>query len=383
MLLMTVGPVAVDPRVIEAMNRPAVTHQSMEFFETLDETIGMLRSVFQTESDVIVMPGSGRLGIESALCSVIERGDRTLHIHNGTFAGFALETAHRAGAEPTVVEGRWGGPMELDRVRLELAKARYKLVLVVQSETSTGARYPVEEVGKVCREFDTLCFVDGVSSVGSMEFDMDGMGADLCVTSSNKSLGAIIGLSMIGVSERAYAAMETRQTVCQSYALDLLRWRKMFFGRPAPRPYPVVPSTHLVFALREACRQALAEGLKARWQRHQRFAEATRQAVEAMGLGLYPDRELAGNAVTAVRVPEGIEEKAILKRMREAYKVELSGSMPGPSGGQLFRISHQGVQASTEYLLPTLIALENALADLGRPIELGRSLAVFEQVLRG
>jgi alanine-glyoxylate transaminase/serine-glyoxylate transaminase/serine-pyruvate transaminase len=383
MLLMTVGPVAVDPRVIEAMNRPAITHQSMEFFEVLDETIGMLRTIFQTKSDVIVMPGSGRLGIESALCSVIERGDRTLHISSGTFAGFALDAARRAGAEPTVVEGRWGGPMELQRVRSELTKARYKLVLVVQSETSTGARYPVEEVARLCREFDTLCFVDGVSSMGSMPFDMDGMEVDLCVTSSNKSLGAIIGLSVIGVSQRAYGAMENRKTVCQSYALDLLRWRKLFFGRPAPRPYPVVPSTHLVFALKEACRQTLEEGLEARWQRHQRFAEATRQAVEAVGLRLFPDRELAGNAVTAVRVPEGVEEKAILKKMREAYKIELSGSMPGPSGGKLFRISHQGVQASTEYLLPTLMALENTLADLGHGTEVGKSLVAFERALRG
>ncbi|MHB0868681.1 MAG: pyridoxal-phosphate-dependent aminotransferase family protein [Chloroflexota bacterium] len=383
MLLMTPGPIHVDQRVYAAMNRPAANHQSMEFFKTLDDTIEMLRSVFLTKSDVIVMPGSGRLGLEAAICSVVERGDATLHVSNGTFCGFSLEIARRAGAETTVVEQPWGGPLDLDRLRSELSKKHYKMALVVHSETSTGARYPIAEVARLCAEFDTLCFVDGMSSIGSMEFDMDGMGIDLCVTSSNKSIGSIVGLSLIGVGQKAYHAMESRKTVCQSYALDLLRWRQLFFGRPAPRKYPVIPSTHLVYALQEACRQAVVEeGMQARWQRHHRFAEATRQAVESMGLKLFPDRGLAADSITAVRVPEGMVEKEILKRMREVYQVSIGGSMWGVTEGKLFRISHQGVQASTEFLAPTLVALERTLADLGYPVELGAGMAAFSRALQ-
>lgn len=382
MLLMAPGPVQVDQRVIDAMGRPAITHQSADFFQTIDDTIAMLRSIFQTKSDVIIMPGSGRLGLEAAICSVVERGDPTLHLFNGTFAGFSLEIARRWGAEPTVIEGRWGGPIDLDRVRSELARKRYKMVLVVHSETSTGARYPIAEVAKLCAEHDALCFVDGISSIGSMEFDMDGMGIDLCVTGSNKSLGSIIGLSMIGVSEKAFRAMANRETVCNAWTLDLSRWRDKFFGAPAPRPYPVIPSTHLVFALREACRLTLEEGLQARWERHHRFAEATRRAVEAMGLTLFPDRDLAADSVTAVCVPAGLAEKDILKRMRERYQVSIAGSMWGAAQGLLFRISHQGVQASAECLLPTLLALENTLTDLGCPVEPGVSLQAFARALR-
>lgn len=381
MLLMTPGPIEVDQRVYAAMNRPAVNHQGMEFFNTLDETIEMLRSVFMTRSDVVIMPGSGRLGLEAALCSVIERGDPTLHISNGTFCGFSLEIARRAGAEATLLEQPWGGPLDLDLFRKELAKKHYKVALVVHSESSTGACYPIAEVAKLCAEYDTLCFVDGMSSIGSLEFDMDGMGIDLCVTSSNKSIGSIVGLSLIGVSQKAYHAMESRKTVCQSYALDLLRWHKLFFGRPAPRPYPVIPSTHLVFALQEACRQAVEEGMPARWQRHHRFAEATRQAVEAMGLSIFPDRDLAADSITAVRVPNGLAEKDILKRMREGYGVILSGSMWGAAEGKLFRISHQGVQAGRELLAPTLMALESTLKDLGYPVEPGAGLAAFSRAL--
>lgn len=382
MLLMAPGPVQVDPRVVAAMNREAITHQSAEFFQAVDDTIAMLRAIFQTESDVIIMPGSGRLGLEAALCSVLEPGDRTLHLCNGTFASFPLEIVRRCGAEPTVLEGRWGGPIDLDRVRSELASRPYKMVLVVHSETSTGARYPIDQVSQLCAERDVLCFVDAISSIGSIELNMDGMALDICVTASNKSLGSIIGLSMIGVSEKAFHSMATRKTPCHSWVLDLSRWRNGFFGAPAPRPFPVIPSTHLVFALREACRLALEEGMPARWQRHRRFAEATRSAVEAMGLDLFPDRELAAESVTAVKVPEGLEEKAILKRMREGYGVSIAGSMWGAAQGLLFRISHQGVQATSECLLPTLLALEGSLTDLGRPVGPGISLKSFAEALR-
>ncbi len=382
MLLMTPGPVQVDPRVVAAMNRPAINHQSKEFFDTLDETIDMMRSVFRTRSHVIIIPGSGRLGLEAAMCNVIERGDRTLHLHNGTFASFSLEIARRAGAEATVIEGRWGGPLDLERVKSELARNRYKLVALVHSETSTGACYPVREVAKLCAEYGALCLVDGVSSVGSLELDVDDMGIDLCVASSNKCLGSIMGLAMIAVSGKAFDAMENRTTLCQSYGLDLLRWRKMFFDSPPPRKWPVIPSTHLVFALREACRQALEEGMEARWQRHSRFAEATRQAVEAIGLSIYCDRELASSSITAVTVPDGLVEGEILKRMREQHQVSVGGSMWGPTAGKLFRISHQGVQAGTELLLPTVWALECTMAEFGLAVEPGRGMSAFAAALR-
>lgn len=381
MLLMTPGPIEVDERVIAAIRRPAVYHQTPEFFATMDDTIAMLRCVFRTKSDAIIMPGSGRLGLEAAICSVVERGDPTLHLHNGAFSGFSLDIARRAGADATVLESRWGGPLDPEAVRAELGRKHYKMLLMVQSETSTGAFYAVPEIAKLCAEFDTLCFVDGISSIGSLQFDMDEMRVDLAVAASHKCLGALMGLSMIGVSERAYAAMQARKTVCQSYALDLLRWKQLFFGRPAPRPYPVIPSPHLVLALQEACRLALAEGMPKRWQRHHRFAEATRQAVEAMGLRLFPDRELAGDSVTAVMLPEGIAEKALLERMENAYRVMVGGSLWGITQGRLFRIAHMSVQASREFLVPTLVALENSLHDLGFGVEAGTSVAAFERAL--
>ncbi|MGQ9585060.1 MAG: pyridoxal-phosphate-dependent aminotransferase family protein [Anaerolineae bacterium] len=380
MLVMTPGPIAVDQRVIAAMNRPATTHQHRLFGEALDNLMQMLRTLFRTESWVTVLPGSGRLGLEAAIVSVVERGDRTVHVVNGTFASWGAEIARRAGAEPTIVEGRWGGPLDPEAVERAVETARPRLVAMVHSETSTGALYGLREVAEICRRRDALLLVDVISSVGCMPFEMDAAGVDLAVCTSNKGLGSIIGLSLVGVSKRAYQAMDSRRTPCQSYALDLKRWKDMFFDKPFPRSYPVVPSTHLVYALQEACRLALEEGLEARWARHGQYAEATRQAVEAVGLTLFPDRNLAGNCVTAVRVPEGLQESDIIRGM-EANGVLISGSMPGPSKGQLFRLSHQGVQASEEMLVPTLAALERTLRGLGYPSERGALVAAFEAAL--
>jgi alanine-glyoxylate transaminase/serine-glyoxylate transaminase/serine-pyruvate transaminase len=213
-----------------------------------------------------------------------------------------------------------------------------------------------------------------------MPFAMDAWGVDLAVCTSNKGLGSLIGLSLVAVSPRAYEAMDRRRTVCQSYALDLKRWKDQFFGKPFPRAYPVVPSTHLVYALQEACRQVLEEGLEARWARHARYAEATRRAVEAAGLELFPRRDLAGNCVTAVRVPEGLDEGEIVRGM-EDQGVLISGSMAGPTKGKLFRLSHQGVQASEEMLIPTLAALERTLRGLGYRVAPGTMVAAFEEAL--
>lgn len=383
MLLMTPGPIEVDERVVAAAHQPAIYHQAPQFYQTVDDTIAMLRTIYGTRSDVIILPGSGRLGLEAAICSVVEPGDATLHLQNGTFAAMSVDIARAAGADATVLEGRWGGPLDLDAVRAQLRRRHYKMLLLTQSETSTGACYPVAAVAKLCAEVDTLCFVDGISSIGSIEFEMDRMGADLAVSGSHKSIGALMGLSMVGVSERAYAAMQARRVACHSYSLNLLRWRQVFFGQPAPRRFPVIPSPHMVLALHEACRLALAEGMPARWRRHSRFAEATRRAVSALGLELFPDKEVAADSITAVRVPAGLRESDILARMADKYQVMIGGSLWGATHGKLFRISHQSVQASRECLVPTLTALENTLADLGFPVERGRALAAFEQSLVG
>ncbi|MBM4050098.1 MAG: alanine--glyoxylate aminotransferase family protein, partial [Planctomycetes bacterium] len=268
MLIMTPGPIAVDDRVIAAMQRPVIPHYHPSFIQTMDDTMGMLKRIFGTSGDAIILPGSARIGLEAGVCSVVERGDKTLHIVNGCFGKWVSEIAARAGAVPTVLESEWGGVLDLNRVEDALKKAAYKLVTVVHSETSTGAVNPIREIGEIIRRHSALYMVDAISSLGALPLAMDEMGIDLCATGSQKALGSITGLSVVGVAPRAFEVMRARKQVCQSYALDLSRWPGMFLNKQSSRPYPVIPSTHLVYALQTACRLLLEEGLPARLERH-------------------------------------------------------------------------------------------------------------------
>ena len=376
MLLMTPGPVAVDERVIRAMNRPAIAHYHPEYFEVFNETTEMLKSIFGTSGDVIILPGSGRVGMEASIVSIADPGDRILCIVSGTFGRWFVQIAERAKCEVKILEGKWGGAINPEEVEKILKEEEFKAVTVVHSETSTGARNPIETIGRICKGHDVLCIVDAISSVGCMHLDMGKMNIDLCVSAPQKGIGGIVGLALVGVSERAYKVMEEKKEICQSFALDLRRWRDQFFGHDYPRPYPVIPSTHLVYALDEACKLIVEEGLENRLSRCCKVAQAVRKAIRALGLELFPEEEIASDSLTAVKPPEGISESDITRTMREKYDVMVGGSV-FELKGKLFRISHMGVQASMNYLIPTLAALERTLVDLGYKVEFGRGVGTL------
>ncbi len=382
MLLMTPGPIAIDPRVIAATNRAAITPEHPSFMAVLDDVFQMLRTIFGTSSWVTVLPGSGRMGLEAAIVSIMEPGERSVHLVNGAFGELAADIARRVGAEVTVVGGTWGGPIDLESVEKAIRQSRPKLVTLVHSETSTGALYDPVTIGQLCRQYGALFMVDAISSVGNMRFEMDAAGCDLAVAASNKGVGSLHGLSMVGVGPRAVEAMKARRTTCSSWSLDLLRWNEMYFGKSVGRRSATPPPTHLVFALHEACRLLLEEGMETHWSRCHRFAEATRQAVQAAGLRLFPDPQLMGDCVTAVCVPGELEGPAIIRTM-EANGVLIGGTVarPSPITGKLLRISHQGIQASAELLLPTLAALERTLRSLDYGVEYGTMTAAFQKSL--
>lgn len=370
MLLMTPGPIAVDERIIEAMNRPAIAHYHPEYFDVFNKTMEMLKSVFGTSGDVIILPGSGRVGMEASIVSIADPGDRILCIVTGTFGRWFVQIAKRARCKVRILEGKWGGAINPEEVEKILKEEEFKAVTVVHSETSTGACNPIETVGKICKDYEVLHIVDAISSLGCMNLNMDKMNIDLCLSASQKGIGGIVGLALVGVSDRAYKVMKEKKEISQSFALDLKRWRDQFFGHEYPRPYPVIPSTHLVYALNEACKLIMEEGLENRLSRCRKVAQAVRKSMRALGLELFPEERDAADSLTAVKPPEGISDSDIVHTMREKYDVMIGGSI-FELKGKLFRISHMGVQASMNYLVPTLAALERTLVDLGYKVKFG------------
>lgn len=365
-LLMHPGPVLLDPEVVQAMHRPAESHHDSAFYALYDACCESLQVMFGTVGRAIVLPGSGRLGLEAAIVTACRPGDRTLHLVNGAFGGWMAEMARRVGCDVTVLELPWEEPLDPRRVERALVDGGpYRLVSAVHSETSTGQLNPVEAIGPLCRAAGALFLVDAVSSLGVTPIDMDAHAIDLCASASQKGLCAPMGLSAVALGPKAWEELRSGvRGAAPSYALDLMRWEGFWSGG-VPRAYPVVPSTHLVRALRQALRQIEAEGLQARFVRHARVAHAVHESVCA--LGLQPWARVPSPAVTAIVLPADVPGATVVSELARRGILVAEGI--GRLAGRVVRVSHMGPQATLGHLATTLRALAEVLLAHGYQCE--------------
>jgi aspartate aminotransferase-like enzyme len=386
-VLMIPGPTELPPPVIQAMNQPPSIQYDRSFDEgVLEPTVLGLRSVFQTSGEVILMPGSGRTALEAGALSVIEPGDRVLVITTGVFGVLMREIMNRVGAEVTEFAVEWGQPLEVDRLAAEAARLRPKAITLVHNETSTGTTYPAAEVGRVARAVDALFMLDTVSSIAGLDVKTDEWGVDLNMTGSQKCLAAPLGMSLVSVSERAWAVMERRRRPASSLVYDLLRWKQHWIPASrgghvpdgAPRRQPVSIPTHLTAAMHAAVRLILDEGLAPRFARHAAAAQALRAGLEAMELQMFPEASIWSNTVSCFRAPKDVDTSAVVARMRDQYGV-LIGTGLDRIRATTLRIGTMGMTASPLYVLPTLSALELALRDLGAKCEVGAGVAAAQR----
>jgi aspartate aminotransferase-like enzyme len=385
-VLMIPGPTELPWPVIQAMNQPPSIQYDRGFDEgVLEPTTRALREVFQTKSEVILMPGSGRTALEAGALSVIEPGDRVLVVGAGVFGVLMREIMGRVGAEMTEFPVEWGGRLDLDRLTREAERLKPKAITLVHNETSTGTTYPAAEIGKIARATGSLFLLDTVSSIAGIDVRTDEWGVDLNMTGSQKCLAAPLGLSLVSVSPRAWEAMDRRKTPARSYAYDLLRWRDQWMpvsrgGKVpdgTPRRQPVSIPTHLTEAMRVAVRLILEEGLPHRFRRHAVAAGALRAGAAAMGLEMFPDASILSNTVSSIKAPRGIDTGAVVTTMRDRYGI-LIGTGLDKIRATTLRIGTMGMTASPHYVLPTLSALELALRDLGHKAEPGAGVAAAQ-----
>ena len=387
-VLMIPGPTELPWPVIQALNQPPSIQYDRGFDETvLEPTTLALRGVFQTKSEVLIMPGSGRTALEAGALSVIEPGDHVLVVGAGVFGVLMREIMGRVGAEMTEFPVEWGARLDLDRLAREAERLRPKAITLVHNETSTGTTYPAAEVGKIARATGSLFLLDPVSSIAGIDVRTDEWGVDLNMTGSQKCLAAPLGMSLVSVSPRAWEAMEQRKSKAHSYAYDLLRWREQWVpvsrGGKVPdgtaRRQPVSIPTHLTEAMRVAVRLILEEGLPHRFRRHALAAQALRAGTAAMGLDMFPDPAILSNTVSSIKAPKGIDTAAVVTTMRDRYGI-LIGTGLDKIRTSTLRIGTMGITASPQYVLPTLSALELALRDLGYKAEPGAGVAAAQRV---
>ena len=385
-ILMIPGPTELPWPVIQALNQPPSIQYDRGFDETvLEPTTLALRDVFQTRGEVLIMPGSGRTALEAGALSVIEPGDRVLVVGAGVFGVLMREIMDRVGAEMTEFPLEWGARLDLERLAREAERLKPKAITLVHNETSTGSTYPAAEVGKIARAAGSLFLLDTVSAIAGIDVRTDEWGVDLNMTGSQKCLAAPLGMALVSVSPRAWAAMERRKKPAHSYAYDLLRWREQWVpvsrGGKVPdgtaRRQPVSIPTHLTEAMRVAVRLILEEGLEHRFRRHAVAAGALRAGVAAMGLEMFPDASILSNTVSSIKAPKGIDTAAVVATMRDRYGI-LIGTGLDKIRTSTLRVGTMGITASPQYVLPTLSALEFALRDLGYKAEPGAGVAAAQ-----
>jgi len=389
-LLMIPGPTEIPWRVIFAMMKPSYNHHDPKFnIDVLDSTLIKLRDIFQTKNEILAVPGSGRVGQQAAINSLIEPGDRVLSIVAGIFGGWMREMAKRIGAEVEEYAVEWGANLDLEKVEKILRTGRFKAVTVVHNETTTGAMYPIKALGQLTQKYEALFIVDTVSSLGGVDIRTDEWGIDINLTASHKCLASPIGLAIMSISKKAWTVMEKRKTPAMDFAYDLYRWKRMWipperggelvFGF---RRQPITMPVHLVFALQEGVKMILEEGVGNRFRRHHIAAEAMRQAAQTLGLELFPETKVASDTVTAINVPEGVDCRKVMDIMKERYGVIISGGLEKLST-TIWRIAHMGMTASPDFILPTLNAFERALKEVNYPAKLGKGVETASNVFSG
>ena len=363
-ILLGPGPSMADPRVLRAMATPLLGQFDPEFTRVMNEVMTLCRFAFQTANPgTFPVSGTGRAGLEAAMVSLVEPGDRVVVLECGRFGLLLMEIAERCGAEVVPVHGEWGRIIEPEAVENALGAGRTKLVAAVHGETSTGVLQPLPEIARLARRYDALLLVDAVVTLGGCEVAVDEWGLDVATAGTQKCLSCPSGLAPVTYNERAAAVLRARLSKVRSNYLDLLQLER--YWSPRRFNHHTAP-TSMVYGLREALRALQVEGLAARFARHRLHGDALRAGLAALDLTLFGKEPPLHRLpfITPVIVPDGIDERQVRQTLVEDFGIEI-GAAFGPLQGRIWRIGTMGYSASRQNVLLCLAALESVLRRQG------------------
>lgn len=361
------GPVRIHPRVLRAMSFSSVNHRGDYFHQRVGEIREMLPMLFGAPGHHAILSGSGTAGLEATYSALLRPDDRVVVLSNGNFGERGDEIARRYSQNVTTISAGWGHPIPLESLAVELEKDPVRAVIVVQNETSAGFANDLAAIAPLVRKSGALFLVDGISSVAGLPVRIEEWGIDGIVTGSQKGLAAPAGLALVHLSDRAFAEIRPR-----TQYLDLAA----HFKSLEKNDTPWTPAIPLFLALHEALKLLKEEGLEARLARTHALADATRAAADALGLELFAERRYASDTVTAVKIPDGMDDAGVRKALLNTYNVEVQGGQ-GAYRGKIFRIGHMGI-ASWGDLLICFAGLERILGKAGRARTPGAALAAIE-----
>ncbi|MBD3680166.1 MAG: aminotransferase class V-fold PLP-dependent enzyme [Rhodobacteraceae bacterium] len=376
------GPTNIPEVLRKAMDMPTIDHRSPLFAQILHPALAGVKKVLKTEAaEVFVFPATGTGGWETALTNTLSPGDTVLAARNGMFSHRWIDMCQRHGLNVEVIEVPWGEGLPADRYEEILTadkEHRIKAVLATHNETATGV---LSDIAAIRRAMDAaghpaLFFVDGVSSIGSVDFRMDDWGVDIAVTGSQKGFMLSAGLAITAFSPKALAAVEAAKL--SRCFFDIRDMAKGY----AANAYPYTPAVGLLNGLKLSTEMLLGEGLENVFARHHRIAEGVRAAVHAWGLELCATSPAVySDTVSAIRTPEGFDANRVVGHALQKYGVAF-GTGLGEVAGKVFRIGHLG-SLTDVMALSGLATAEMVMADLGLDVVPGSGVAAAQAVYRG
>ena len=370
-LLFTPGPTPIPPEALLAMAQPIDYHRSNATAALIKDVLEKLKHVFQTENDVLFLTSSGTGAMEGAVSNLLSRGDKAIVIRSGKFGERWGEICTAYGIEVIPIDVTWGNSVEPHRVASALgAHTDVKAVFATLCETSTGVLHDIEALAHLTRIRPTLLVVDAVSALGADDLQMDNWGVDVVVSCSQKGLMTPPGLAFAALNQRAWNAVE--RSDLPKYYLDFRKASES--GLEGSVPY--TPAVTLLTALQHALNRICAEGIQQTIARHNRLALATRSAIKALGLPLFAASP--ANTLTSIRLPEGIDGKALINLMRDTYGITYAGGQSQLSG-KIVRIAHLGWMNENDVIV-AISAFERGLVEMGYDIRLGAGVSAAQEV---
>src|ERR1051325_8136035 len=374
-LLFAPGPTPVPESVLQAMTKTVLGHLDPVFLHCMDEIKEMLQFVFETENRVTFpVSGTGSAGMEAAIFNAVEAGDDVVVCPMGVFGERMLAVTERTPANPVVVRAEWGEQVDQNRIEEALKSCRPRALALVHAETSTGVAQDLKGLAEPAPRYDALLIVDAVASLSGQPVGVDELDIDICYSGTQKCIGAPPGLAPISFSERALERLRNRRTPVQSWYFDVTGIEK-YWGQE--RTYHHTAPISMNYALHEALRLILEEGLEARYERHLLAHRALVAGLEAMGIGMLVAPENRAVVVNAVCVPEGVNDQNVRRRLLDEHNIEIAGGL-GQLRGQIWRVGLMGESSQRHNLLRLLEALRLALAAEGYACPSG--LEAAEQV---
>ena len=380
-LLLGPGPSMVHPRVLAAMAQPLLGHLDPAFIAMMEDVKALLRQVFATTNELTFpISGTGSAGMEACVVNLVEPGDQVVVGVNGVFGTRLAEVVERAGGIVVRIEAPWGRVVRAEQVEAALRNCtRPRMVALVHAETSTGAWQPLEDAAKLAHEAGALLLADCVTSLGGVPVDIDARGIDVAYSGTQKCLSCPPGLAPVTFGPRACEVLRARKTRVQSWYLDVTLLEK-YWGEE--RVYHHTAPISMNYALREALRLVVEEGLGARYARHMRNHLALAAGLRALGLELASEEGHRLPMLNAVTVPDGADEGRVRSRLLAEHGIEIGAGL-GPMKGKVWRIGLMGESSRQSHVLTVLAALEQALRAEGRSVAAGVALSAAQASFAG